>query len=50
MLASLFGSITAGDDDRDDEELIFDVEIFERFGDVGSIWYRVVSMLGLISK
>ena len=48
MLASLFGSITAGD--RDDEELIFDVEIFERFGDVGSMWYRVESMLGLISK
>ena len=47
MLASLFGSITA---DRDDEELIFDVEIFERFGDVGSMWYRVESMLGLISK
>ena len=41
MLASLFGSIfTAGDDDDrevDDEELIFDVEIFERFGDVGSM-------------
>ena len=41
ILASLFGSIfTAGDDDDrevDDEELIFDVEIFERFGDVGSM-------------